>query len=161
MPCWKLLHWPGFTGSKREKKRQFYSIFQQKLLTALSWTRSNSLKMKHLGFNWTCLDNPELIMRIYVLFTLSVNFDCIDRCALIYFPSSRNIFPCKSQSEIRRTSQWCWDEYKASKGMSACTLQTSKYWIIKCRVGGGGGGLAASSFQPVDWADQSAHFWPV
>lgn len=73
-------------------------------------------------------------MRVDVLFILSVNFDCTDRCALIYFPSPQNVFPSKSQSEILRTLQRCWDDYKASKGMSACTLQTSKYWIIKCRV---------------------------
>lgn len=95
----------------------------------------------------------------------SGNFDCINRCVSIYFPSLPNILPCKSQPEVQRggASQRCWEEYKASKGMSACTLQTSKYWIIKCWVsgGGGGGGRAASSFQPVDWADPSARSWPV
>lgn len=29
---------------------------------------------------------------------------------------------------------------------SACTLQTSKYWIIKCRASGGGGGLQLPAF---------------
>lgn len=63
-------------------------------------------------------------MSIYVLFILSVNFEYIVRCALIYFLSSQNNFPghCSSVD-------------KTSKGMSACTSRTSKYWIIKY-VGG-------------------------